>query len=94
MNKFSPIDPATLAEPDKRKLLAIYGRLCPHDRVTDDDPRRDAIAAEVFDVGNAPTMEEALSVIAWWGQSSEWARDFVRSARASFCRLKLECYSI
>lgn len=89
MTNPSPIDPGMLCEPDKKKLLGIYARLCPDDHVTDDDPRRDSIAAEVFDVGNAATMDEALSVIAWWGQPSQWAREFVRSARASFRRLKL-----
>lgn len=83
-------DPNTISPADQAKLIAVYQRLCPDDQVADDDPRRPVIAAEVLDVGRAPTIKEALHVIEWWRQPEEWAREFAVSVRRSVSRMSLQ----
>jgi hypothetical protein len=85
-----PTDPDTIAPADQAKLIAVYRRLCPDDQVTDDDPRRSVIAAEVLDVGRAPTVKDALEVIEYWRQPSAWANEFVSSVRKSVARMRLQ----
>lgn len=85
-----PTDPDTISPADREKLIAVYKRLCPDDQVTEDDPRRPVIAAEVLDVGRAPTVNDALAVIEWWRQPEEWAREFVTSVRRAVVRMKLQ----
>lgn len=60
MKSSVPIDPATIREKDKVKLIALYGRVCPNDVLTSDDPRRDCIAAEMLDIGLANSSDSAL----------------------------------
>ena len=72
------------------KLIGVYVRLCPDDLVSDDDPRRVVIAREVLEVGRAASVDEAITVIRWWGQSDEWNRYFVRIVRGSVRRMKFD----
>lgn len=88
--QMNPTDPDTIRPADQAKLLAVYQRLCPDDVVTADDPRRPVIAAEILDVGRAPTVKEALDVIDYWRQPAEWAFEFVSSVRRSVRQMKLE----
>lgn len=88
--KKRPLDPGIITESDKRKLIAIYSRVCPKDVPEKDDPRRDLIAAEMLEVGLASTPEEALQVIAWWEPVAENLKPIVAGVRSSFRRLKLE----
>ena len=83
-----PTDPTTICEADQNRLIKVYERLCPNDFVTQDDPRRSLIAAEVLDVGLAPSLNDALKVIEWWRQPEEWAREFAISARRSVRQMK------
>jgi hypothetical protein len=85
-----PTDPDNISPADQTKLIAVYTRLCPDDQVTDDDPRRPVIAAEVLDVGRAPTVKDALELIEYWRQPTEWATEFVASVRRSIGRMKLQ----
>ena len=85
-----PTDPTTICPADKAKLVALYGRVCPSDILSSDDPRRDCIAAEVLDMGLAPTVEAALQVISWWDPVTENLKPIVVGVRRSFGRLKLE----
>lgn len=86
----APIDPATIREADKVKLIALYGRVCPSDVLANDDPRRDCIAAEMLDIGLAASPDSALQVIAWWDPLVENLKPIVASVRRSFRHLKLE----
>lgn len=86
----APTDPADIGEADRVKLIALYARLCPEDVVAIDDPRRDVIAAEMLDIGLAPSPEAALQVIAWWDPIADNLRPIVAGVRRSFSRLKLE----
>ncbi|OEZ52998.1 hypothetical protein JAB5_27560 [Janthinobacterium sp. HH103] len=90
MKSSVPIDPATIREKDKVKLIALYGRVCPNDVLTSDDPRRDCIAAEMLDIGLANSSDSALQVIAWWDPLIENLKPIVASVRRSFRNLKLE----
>jgi hypothetical protein len=83
-------DPDTIAPTDQAKLIAVYKCLCPDDQMTDDDPRRPVIAAEVLDVGRAPNITAALEVIEYWRQPAAWAIEFVSSVRRSVGRMKLQ----
>ena len=83
-------NPDAINQADRTKLLSVYMRLCPDDQVTDDDPRRPVIAAEVLDVGRAPTFKEALDVIEYWQQPADWAKVFVGSVRHAVARMKLD----
>jgi len=83
-------DPDTITSADQVKLIAVYTRLCPDDQVTEDDPRRPLIAAEVLDVGRAPTIADALEVIQYWRQPADWAVEFASSVRRAVCRMKLQ----
>jgi len=85
-----PTDPDTISPADQAKLIAVYVRLCPDDQVTDDDPRRPVIAAEVLDVGRAASITDALEVIEYWRQPPEWAIQFVSAVRRSVGRMKLQ----
>jgi hypothetical protein len=85
-----PTDPDTIAPADQAKLIAVYKRLCPDDQVTNDDPRRPVIAAEVLDVGRAPSVKDALEVIQYWRLPPAWALEFVSSVRRSVGRMKLQ----
>jgi hypothetical protein len=60
----SPVEPATICQADKDKLIELYGRVCPADVLASDDPRRDVIAAEMLDIDLAPSAEAAMQVIA------------------------------
>ncbi|MDF8362046.1 MULTISPECIES: hypothetical protein [Achromobacter] len=73
-----------------KPLLSVYTRLCPKDQLTENDPRFPCIAAEMVAVGRAPDAETAFEVIRWWDSDEGWARTFVRDARRSLCRMKLE----
>lgn len=86
----NPTDPDTISPADQVKLLAVYMRLRPGDQVTDDDPRRPIIAAEVLDVGRAPSITAALEVIEYWRQPAAWAIEIVSSVRRSVSRMKLQ----
>lgn len=70
------------------RLVEIYETLCPDDPLSQDDPRRGAILAEMRLVVDAPTDEEATRAIEWWGAwpnpQHETALEFVRSARTMF----------
>jgi len=48
------------------------------------------IAAEVLDVGRAPTIADALEVIQYWRQPADWAVEFASSVRRAVCRMKLQ----
>ena len=85
-----PIDPETISPADQAKLIAVYKRLCPDNQVTEDDPRRPVIAAEVLDVGRAPSITATLAVIEYWRQPATWANEFVSSVRRSVGRMKLQ----
>lgn len=85
-----PTDPDTITPADQTKLIGVYMRLCPDDQVTDDDPRRAVIAAEVLDVALAPNITAALEVIEYWRQPTGWAIEFVSSVRRSVSRMKLQ----
>jgi hypothetical protein len=85
-----PTDPDTITPADQAKLIAMYMRLCPDDQVTDDDPRRSVFAAEILDVGRAPSITAALEVIEYWRQPAAWAIEFVSSVRRSVGRMKLQ----
>jgi len=82
-------DPTTIPDDDQEKLIRLYERLCPDELVSADDPRRPAIAAEMFDIGLAPSPAAALEVISWWGLPEVWAKEFIRQARRAFPRMKL-----
>ena len=85
-----PTDPAKICSADKGKLVKIYARVCPKDVLSEDDPRRDTIAAEMLDVGLAATADEALKVIAWWDPLPEQnLKPIVAGVRRSFRNLKL-----
>lgn len=86
----SPVDPATICQADKDKLIELYGRVCPADVLASDDPRRDCIAAEMLDIGLAPSPESALEVIAWWDPVVENLEPIVAGVRRSFGRMKLQ----
>lgn len=67
------------------KYIRTYETLCPADKISSDDPRRDQIIAEMRAVHRAKTDEAAAEAIAWWG---EWpnprhatALEFVQEAR-------------
>jgi hypothetical protein len=83
-------DPDSIAAPDQAKLIAVYERLCPDDVIAVDDPRRGMIAAEVYDVGTAATLKEALQVIQWWGQDSVQTKEFVIATRRAVSRMKFQ----
>jgi len=85
-----PTDPETITPADQARLIAVYLRLCSDDQVTDDDPRRPLIAAEVLDVGRAPSIAASLEVIEHWQQPTAWALEFVSSVRRSVGRMKLQ----
>lgn len=89
MTKMKPTDPDALDPVDRAKLIALYERLCPDDLVAPDDPRRPVIAAEVLDVGRAPTLDEALDVIEYWRLPPAWARELAISVRRSVGRMSL-----
>jgi len=76
-----------------KPLLSVYARLCPKDQLTEEDPRFPCIAAEMVAVGRAPDANAAFEVIRWWDNDETWARAFIRDARRSLCRMKLERYS-
>lgn len=54
------------------KYLKLYERMCPNDPIGIDDPRRDAIIAEMQAVIRAATNREAANEIEWW---SAWSSD-------------------
>lgn len=85
-----PTDPDCISPADRPKLVAVYQRVCPNDQLADTDPRRSVIAAEMLDVGMAPTPDAALQVIAWWDSRPENLKPIVEDVRRSFRRLKLE----
>jgi hypothetical protein len=85
-----PTDPDCINQADLEKLVAIYQRVCPNDQLADNDPWRPVIAAEMLDVGMAPTPEAALQVIAWWDSHPENLKPIVDDVRRSFKRMKLE----
>lgn len=86
----APTDPADIGEADKVKLIALYSSVCPEDVLVKDDPRRDVIAAEMLDIGLAPSPEAALQVIAWWDPIADNLKPIVTAVRRSFSRMKLE----
>lgn len=88
--KMAPADPDSISKADKVKLMKVYKRLCPDDLVTPDDPRYNTIAAEVLDIGRAPTFREALEIVGYWKLSEAWSHEFAESVRRSFARMKLE----
>ena len=85
-----PTDPATICDGDKAKLVALYSRVCPDDVLAGNDPRRDCIAAEMLDIGLAPSPKAAMEVIAWWDPIQENLKPIVTGVRRSFRSLKLE----
>lgn len=85
-----PTDPDRINPADRAKLIAIYNRVCPNDLLEHDDPRLPVIAAEMLDVGLAPTPTAALRVIAWWDSYPENLKPIVDGVRRSFKRLKLD----
>ena len=67
------------------KYIAIYQALCPDDPISDDDPRRPAILAEMRAIHQAASDEAAVEVIEWWqawpNPQHQTPLDFVREAR-------------
>lgn len=94
MEPESPADNANLTALDVSKLIALYERLCPEDPIEDDDPRRDSIAHEVYDVAMAPSQQEALDILSFWDVPDDWASQFAAKARTSVRRMKLEGLAI
>lgn len=73
------------------RLQAIYETLCPDDVLHAEDPRRTAILEEMRLVLEAPTVSQAVEVVAWW---NSWpnpqhlsATEFVQDARDLFLRV-------
>jgi len=72
-------------EKDFDKYISIYEKLCPDDRISSDDPRREEIVAEMQAVHHAKTNKAASKVIEWWNAwPNPWcqsALEFAREAR-------------
>lgn len=65
--------------------LKIYEAICPDDVIRDEDPRRDAIIAEMEAVLSETDINKAADIIEWWGfsnyeSSRRGAKVFVRRA--------------
>jgi hypothetical protein len=66
----------------KSKYLLAYERLCPTDKLTEDDPRKADIIAEMKAVAKAKTNREAADIIRWWGwDNDQQLTSFVYRAR-------------
>lgn len=66
------------------KHLRTYHALCPEDLISDDDPRRGDIMAEMRAIRAAKTDEDAARIIEWWGWPGPHYRtalEFAREAR-------------
>lgn len=67
------------------KYIRIYETLCPDDKIVRDDPRRNAIMAEMRAIHRAKTSDDAVAVVAWWNAwpnpQHQTANEFVRAAR-------------
>lgn len=53
------------------KYIAVYEALFPSDQISEDDPRRGAIIAEMRAVHLANTTAEARQVVEWWPWESQ-----------------------
>ena len=64
------------------KYIIAYEALCPSDKISQNDPRRPAIIAEMRSIDKATTLPQAAQAVAWW---NAWPNDQHATAE-DFCR--------
>jgi hypothetical protein len=55
----------------KSKYQSVYEKMCPDDQLTDDDPRKRDIIAEMKLIAKSKTNREGAAIIEWWGWDSD-----------------------
>jgi hypothetical protein len=61
-------------------LIALYLTIVP-DSFDEDDPRRESIALELYDIQQAVDLESAMAIISFWDFPDDLAEKVVSSVR-------------
>lgn len=78
-----PNDCKPLTSDLSNRMMAHYLEIV-SDRFEEDDPRRESIALELYDIAAASDLEQAMDIISFWEIPDSLAERLVVSIRSTF----------